>query len=95
MLRNVIGSTIPVELYHYPDEMEDEAVKKELVDTYDVTIRAIGQRVGSDENWGECGAQPLGEDALTVVIKNEAFIATDFTEFVYLDSVGTGPANRT
>ena len=59
MLRNVIGSTIPVELYHYPDEMEDEAVKKELVDQYDITIRAIGQRVGSDENWGELGNERL------------------------------------
>jgi hypothetical protein len=60
MLRNVIGSKIPVELYHYPDEMEDEAVKKDLEDKYDITIRAIGQRVGSDENWGGCRSRRCG-----------------------------------
>jgi len=94
MLRNVIGSTIPVELYHYPDEMEDEAVKKELVEKYDITIRAIGQRVGSDENWGESRLLWLRLGELTPVIKNEAFIATDFTEFVYLDSVGAAAVHR-
>lgn len=49
-----MGSTIPAEVYHFPDEMEDEAVRKELEDEYDVTLISIGEkRYNIEKSWSE------------------------------------------
>ncbi|KAK1927346.1 mannosyltransferase putative-domain-containing protein [Papiliotrema laurentii] len=72
MLRNVIGSTIPIELYHFPDELQDEEERRELEDSFDVALKSVGQkRFNMEKSWN---------------VKNEAFLATNFTEFIYLDS---------
>ena len=53
MLRNVVHSSIPVELYHFPDEMQDEKLRQELVSEYDVTLREVGQRRTNGKSWSE------------------------------------------
>ena len=71
MLRHVIKSKIPVELYHFPDELQDESVREELTVEYGVMLRSAGQRRQDGKSWN---------------IKNTAFLETQFTEFIYLDS---------
>ncbi|KAJ9126143.1 hypothetical protein QFC24_002416 [Naganishia onofrii] len=74
MLRNVLKCTLPIELYHFPDEMQDPETRKFFVDNFDVELKtAVGQmaKVGATSNPD---------------IKNAAFITSDFTEFVYMDS---------
>jgi hypothetical protein len=38
MLRKTLGCTLPIEIYHFPDEMEDEAVRNELIAWGDVSV---------------------------------------------------------
>jgi len=54
MLRNVIGSKIPVELYHFPDEFTSEAARNELEAEYDIKLRTIEvPRSSGDKAWSE------------------------------------------
>lgn len=89
MLRNVIGSTIPIELYHFPDELEDEAERNELESKYDLKLISIGgRRYNMEKSWSEfCDVFVPRTGADHIDIKLEAFLATKFTEFIYLDSV--------
>jgi alpha 1,2-mannosyltransferase len=87
MLRNVIGSTIPIELYHFPDELQDEEERRELEDSFDVALKSVGQkRFNMEKSWSEFIVVGL-VSADDKDVKNEAFLATNFTEFIYLDSV--------
>lgn len=38
MLRKTLRCTLPIEIYHFPDEMEDEAVRNELIAWGDVSV---------------------------------------------------------
>ncbi|KAG7563015.1 hypothetical protein FFLO_01573 [Filobasidium floriforme] len=72
MLRKTLGCTLPIEIYHFPDEMEDEAVRNELIAWGDVSVVKLGAKTfNGEKNWH---------------IKNAAFIQSEFTEFVYMDS---------
>ena len=52
MLRNVHGSTIPVELYHFPDELTDADQRKELEETYNVVLKSVGEkRYNMEKSW--------------------------------------------
>ena len=53
MLRNVLHSDIPVELYHFTGEMTDEPMRKELVEEYDVTLREVGNKRPDGKSWSE------------------------------------------
>ncbi|WVQ79578.1 hypothetical protein IAT38_001678 [Cryptococcus sp. DSM 104549] len=71
MLRNVLHTTLPIEIYHFPSEMQDAAARDALVAEYDVRLKSVGEKHPDGKSWH---------------IKNAAFLATNFTEFVYLDS---------
>ena len=38
MLRKTLGCTLPIEIYHFPDEMEDEAIRNDLIAWGDVKV---------------------------------------------------------
>ncbi|WVR09404.1 hypothetical protein IAU60_006471 [Kwoniella sp. DSM 27419] len=71
MLRKVIQTTLPIEIYHFPDELQDEADRDYLVNEYDVRLMQVAPKRPDGKSW---------------LIKNTAFITTNFTEFVYMDS---------
>ncbi|KAJ6590382.1 mannosyltransferase putative-domain-containing protein [Mycena sp. CBHHK59/15] len=73
MLRNVLHSTLPIEMYHFPDETQDEAARNELIEEYDVRLREVSRK------------RPDG-NGISWNIKNVVFLATNFTEFIYMDS---------
>jgi len=53
MLRNVIGSKIPVELYHFPDEFTDADARKQL-EEYDIALKTIqAPRSSGDKAWNK------------------------------------------
>ena len=41
MLRNVLGCTLPIELYHFPDELEDQAVREELEKDFAIELKEV------------------------------------------------------
>ncbi|KAI5450515.1 hypothetical protein NCC49_002972 [Naganishia albida] len=71
MLRNVLGCTLPIELYHFPDEMQDPETRRFFVDNFDVQLKEFDGKRPDGKSWH---------------IKNAAFITSDFTEFIYMDS---------
>nr|XP_031863937.1 uncharacterized protein CI109_000581 [Kwoniella shandongensis]KAA5531009.1 hypothetical protein CI109_000581 [Kwoniella shandongensis] len=71
MLRHVLHTTLPIEVYHFPDELQEAAARAELVDNFNVKLVQIDSKRSGDKSW---------------LIKNEAFLTTNFTEFIYLDS---------
>lgn len=71
MLRNVIKSKLPVEIYHYEGEFSDEKLRKEFIDDYGVTLVQSSAKKTEGKAWQ---------------IKNAAFVDTKFTQFVYMDS---------
>lgn len=71
MLRNVLKSTLPVEIYHYEGEFADEKLRKEFIDDYGVTLVQSSAKKTDGKAWQ---------------IKNAAFVDTRFTQFVYMDS---------
>ncbi len=46
MLRDVLRSTIPVEMYHFPGEMQDPISRKELEESFGVRLKEVGKRMG-------------------------------------------------
>ncbi|KAK6910896.1 hypothetical protein I203_104931 [Kwoniella mangroviensis CBS 8507] len=71
MLRNVLHSTLPIEVYHFPDELQDPTERSELENEYDVRLKEVGGKSPNGKSWH---------------IKISAFLASNFTEFVYMDS---------
>lgn len=41
MLRNVLDCKLPIELYHFPDEMQDPEVRKFFVENFDVELKTV------------------------------------------------------
>lgn len=41
MLRNVLKCELPIELYHFPDEMQDPGTRKFFVDNFDVKLVSV------------------------------------------------------
>ncbi|ODO11043.1 hypothetical protein I350_01645 [Cryptococcus amylolentus CBS 6273] len=70
MLKNVIKSTLPVQVYHFPDELQDPDSRAEL-EAFGVELVVASEKRPDGKSWH---------------IKNAAFLATRFTEFVYMDS---------
>jgi alpha 1,2-mannosyltransferase len=46
MLRNVLKCTLPIELYHFPDEMQDPETRKFFVDNFDVELKTVSAARG-------------------------------------------------
>ncbi|GMK55928.1 hypothetical protein CspeluHIS016_0209840 [Cutaneotrichosporon spelunceum] len=70
-LRNVVKSKLPVEIYHYPGEFDNSTAREELKTKFNVDIREVSVRKTDGKQW---------------LIKNTAFIESQFTQFVYMDS---------
>jgi hypothetical protein len=71
-LRNVVGCRLPIEIYHFQDELQDARTRAEL-EGFNVNLKSVKDRaVGGEKSWN---------------IKNVAFITSGFTEFIYMDSV--------
>lgn len=47
MLRNVLKCKLPIELYHFPDEMQDPETRKFFVDNFDVKLVSVGRGLTS------------------------------------------------
>ncbi|WVQ95170.1 hypothetical protein IAU59_002264 [Kwoniella sp. CBS 9459] len=71
MLRHVLHTELPIEIYHFPDEMQDEAEREALISEYDVRLKEVSGKRPDGKSWH---------------IKNAAFLASEFTEFLYMDS---------
>ncbi|WWC90587.1 uncharacterized protein L201_005523 [Kwoniella dendrophila CBS 6074] len=71
MLRNVLHSTLPIEVYHFPDELQDPIEREKLETEFDVRLKEVGGKSSDGKSWH---------------IKNSAFLASNFTEFIYMDS---------
>lgn len=71
VLRGPLGSTLPVEVYHFPDELSNPEMRGELEAFGNLRIRILDGKHADGKNWH---------------IKNSAFLQSEFTEFVYLDS---------
>jgi hypothetical protein len=41
MLRNVLGCKLPIELYHFPDEMQDPETRRFFVDNFNVELKSV------------------------------------------------------
>jgi hypothetical protein len=57
MLRNVLHSTLPVELYHFTEEFTDASLREELSNEYGITFRAVDGRRPNGKSWSECTRQ--------------------------------------
>lgn len=54
MLRNVIDSKIPIELYHFPDEFTDANARKQVEEEYDIALKTIQvPRSSGDKAWSK------------------------------------------
>ncbi|WWC63550.1 uncharacterized protein I303_106154 [Kwoniella dejecticola CBS 10117] len=71
MLRNILRTTLPIEVYHFPDELQDANERAKLVQEYDIRLKEVNGKAPDGKSW---------------LIKNSAFLASNFTEFVYMDS---------
>lgn len=71
VLRGPLGSTLPVEVYHFPDELTKPEMRAELEAFGSLRIRILDGKHADGKNWH---------------IKNSAFLQSEFTEFIYLDS---------
>lgn len=49
MLRNVLGCTLPIELYHFPNEMQDPETRRFFVDNFDVQLKEVRDEVSRGE----------------------------------------------
>lgn len=53
MLRNVLHSTLPIEMYHFPDEMQDKELRAELEATYDLKLVEVSGKRPNGKSWSE------------------------------------------
>lgn len=53
MLRNVIKSTMPVEVYYFPGEFADQKVRDEFTNEWKVTLIESNARKGDGKSWRE------------------------------------------
>ncbi len=52
MLREVLKSKLPIELYHFPDELKEEETRKEL-EAQGITLRLLEGKRPDGKNWRE------------------------------------------
>ena len=53
MLRNVLHSKLPIEMYHFPDEMQDEALRTELAESFDIRLKEVGGKRRDGKSWSK------------------------------------------
>lgn len=58
MLRNVVHSTLPVELYHFNEEFTDPSLRQELSHEYGITFKAVDGRRPNGKSWSEWAIHP-------------------------------------
>lgn len=44
MLRNVLGCTLPIELYHFKDEIQDATEREHLQADYKIVLKEVSLR---------------------------------------------------
>jgi hypothetical protein len=55
MLRNVLHSKLPIELYHFTDELTDASVRQGIADAYGVNFKAVDGRRPDGKSWSTFG----------------------------------------
>lgn len=53
MLRNVLHSKLPIELYHFPDELQDKELRAELEASYDLHLVEVSGKRPNGKSWSE------------------------------------------
>lgn len=53
MLRKVLHSTLPIEMYHFPDEMQDKALREELEASYDLKLVEVSGKRPNGKSWSK------------------------------------------
>ena len=68
-----LGTELPVEVFHYPDELHDQRQRQEIenLGAKLVQIRGVEKQAGAWKNWQ---------------IKGLALVQSSFREVLYLDS---------
>jgi len=68
-----LGTNLPIEVFHYPDELHDEGQRKEIESLGGriVKIKGVEKQKGVWKNWQ---------------IKGLALVQSSFREVLYLDS---------
>jgi alpha 1,2-mannosyltransferase len=74
-------------MYHFTGELEDKELRAELEASYDLKLVEVSGKRPNGKSWSECLHSSLDTECWQVDIKNSAFLHTQFTEFIYMDSV--------
>ena len=53
MLRNVLHSTLPIEMYHFTGELEDKELRAELEASYDLKLVEVSGKRPNGKSWSE------------------------------------------
>jgi alpha 1,2-mannosyltransferase len=56
MLRQTLGCKLPIEVYHFPDEMQDPEIRQAFIDEYDVQLKVVEMSKFGGKNWRELNA---------------------------------------
>lgn len=65
MLRNVLGCTLPIELYHFPDELEDPAVRQQLENDFAVDLKEVGAISPSHADGSSAGSDQMARTGIS------------------------------
>lgn len=58
MLRNVLHSTLPIEMYHFTGELEDKELRAELEASYDLRLVEVSGKRPNGKSWSESASPP-------------------------------------
>jgi hypothetical protein len=53
MLRNVLHSKLPIEMYHFTGELEDKELRAELEASYDLKLVEVSGKRPNGKSWSE------------------------------------------
>ena len=53
MLRKVLHSTLPIEMYHFTGELEDKELRAELEASYDLKLVEVSGKRPNGKSWSE------------------------------------------
>jgi hypothetical protein len=54
MLRNVLHSKLPIEMYHFTGELEDKELRAELEASYDLKLVEVSGKRPNGKSWSKC-----------------------------------------
>lgn len=78
VLRFKLNCTLPVEIWHLPDELQNEDCRQDLLQNYgDVRLRCLDERLQTQLQWNGSGKY---------TVKIASIVASDFTHVLFLDA---------